>query len=383
MRRDSGSDIEDRERVMIQAETTHQVPIDHDCHVDVQSRLPSYLGHSALMCLDFQYPTLNSLPRSTKRFQGINCSMASLLDSQCPSCEKRFPNDSLVLRHMNNPLTSCASWFDYLKSISSTQSHHPTDRRTSSPTETNDLEATGHEEPTSNPRASAPPRYEDIHPNAPSVFGSGPGFMDAFNADRHAEARSQNLYYPFSSKEEWGLSSWLLCSGLSMRAIDEFLALPIVSPPIHGFFIADLRTQVRQLSLSFATAKTLRNRMEDLPKAPEWKMQDISITGYETVKPIVVFYRDPLECIQYLLRNPIFEGKWDFVPRRIYDSPDRQNRVYGEWMTSDGAWAAQVSIFWTFPFTLVSLQSVHSPAGRNTSWRGTLLRQNQHLSCNG
>jgi len=48
--------------------------------------------------------------------------------------------------------------------------------------------------------------------------------------------------------------------------------------------------------------------MEELPKAPTWKMQDVSIEGYETTKPVVIFYQDPLECIQALLRNPIFEG---------------------------------------------------------------------------
>lgn len=89
--------------------------------------------------------------------------------------------------------------------------------------------------------------------------------------------------------------------------------------------------------------------MDYLPKAPEWKMQEISITGYETTKPVALFYRDPLECIQALLRNPIFEGKWDFTPRRIYDGPNRQNRLYGKWMTSDGAWAAQVDFTLHFP----------------------------------
>jgi len=78
-------------------------------------------------------------------------------------------------------------------------------------------------------------------------------------------------------------------------------------------------------------------------------MQEISITGYETTKPVALFYRDPLECIQALLRNPIFEGKWDFTPRRIYDGPNRQNRLYGKWMTSDGAWAAQVDFTLHFP----------------------------------
>lgn len=53
--------------------------------------------------------------------------------------------------------------------------------------------------------------------------------------------------------------------------------------------------------------------MEELPETPQWKMQTISLTGYETAKPIIIFYRDPLECIEALLKNPIFEGKWDFT----------------------------------------------------------------------
>ena len=72
--------------------------------------------------------------------------------------------------------------------------------------------------------------YEELHPNVPLILGTGPGFVDVFNVDRHAEKRKENLYFPFSSKEEWGLASWLLSSGLSMRAIDDFLALPIVRP---------------------------------------------------------------------------------------------------------------------------------------------------------
>lgn len=84
--------------------------------------------------------------------------------------------------------------------------------------------------------------------------------------------------------------------------------------------------------------------MTDLPKAPMWQMQKIPIDGYETAKPVVLFYRNPLECIQALLQNPIFEGRWDFTPRKVYEDPDRQIQLYSEWMTSDGAWAAQVRV---------------------------------------
>jgi len=142
--------------------------------------------------------------------------MSASLDRECPSCHKRFDSDTLVLRHMNNPWTSCATWHDFLESISLEQ---PPDNEA-----TND----NNDDPT-NHHTFMPMRYEDVHPNHPSIFGSGPGFMDIFNSDPSAEKRGVNIYYPFSSKEEWSLASWLLCSGLSMRAINDFLALPIVS----------------------------------------------------------------------------------------------------------------------------------------------------------
>ena len=107
-------------------------------------------------------------------------------------------------------------------------------------------------------------------------------------------------------------------------------------------------------------------------------MQDISVDGYPSSKPLTLFYRDPLECIHALLQNPVFEGKWDFTPRKVYDGPDRRNRIYNEWMTSDGAWAAQVGRLRCshgarlILASLLSLQvqhysELHSPLTRRTS----------------
>ena len=53
--------------------------------------------------------------------------------------------------------------------------------------------------------------------------------MDKFRDDRYSEFRTSNIYYPFSGKAEWELASFLLSSGLSMRKINEFLRLKMVS----------------------------------------------------------------------------------------------------------------------------------------------------------
>jgi hypothetical protein len=93
---------------------------------------------------------------------------------------------------------------------------------------TNDNDATSGNETTISPLPTTT-HHKDIHPNISSVLGTGPGFIDQFNTNPHTEKRSRNLYHPFSSKEEWGLTSWLLSSRLSMKDINSFLALPIVS----------------------------------------------------------------------------------------------------------------------------------------------------------
>jgi hypothetical protein len=69
----------------------------------------------------------------------------------------------------------------------------------------------------------------EVFERASETFGKGSSFMNRFDSDEHAEKRQENLYYPFSSKDEWALASFLLKSGLSMTAIDEFLHLVLVS----------------------------------------------------------------------------------------------------------------------------------------------------------
>ena len=69
----------------------------------------------------------------------------------------------------------------------------------------------------------------DTFDGAAQTYGLGPTFMDTFGSDQFSEFRKSNHYYPFASHSEWELALWLLCSGLSMQAIDAFLSLPIVS----------------------------------------------------------------------------------------------------------------------------------------------------------
>lgn len=71
-------------------------------------------------------------------------------------------------------------------------------------------------------------RITEVFEGASKTYGKGTTFMGQFDYDRFANERTLNLYYPFASREEWEFASSLLCSSLSMRAIDTFLSSDLV-----------------------------------------------------------------------------------------------------------------------------------------------------------
>ena len=123
--------------------------------------------------------------------------------------------------------------------------------------------------------------------------------------------------------------------------------------------------------------------MEDLPKAPTWKMQDILLNGYQTTKPVTLFYCNPLKCIQVLLQNPTFKGKWTFTAQQVYEDSSQQNCIYSGWMSGDGAWSAQVRCLLTsLVNTALIIYLVYSPTGWNAPQCHPLLRQDKHIGSN-
>jgi len=70
--------------------------------------------------------------------------------------------------------------------------------------------------------------FVEEYKSAAEEYGNGTTFMEQFDYDEFSRERTDNLYYPFASKAEWELASFLLRSDLSMKAIDTFLRLELV-----------------------------------------------------------------------------------------------------------------------------------------------------------
>ena len=83
-----------------------------------------------------------------------------------------------------------------------------------------------------------------------------------------------------------------------------------------------------------------------LPSVPEWKFKKIVLTGHVTKEPMLFFYHDALDCVEYLFGNPVFANKMDFCPVWLYRNMEQTVRVYTEWMTGNAAWDMQVGFFY-------------------------------------
>ena len=82
--------------------------------------------------------------------------------------------------------------------------------------------------------------------------------------------------------------------------------------------------------------------MELLPEVPDWKVKKINLVGHATREPMFLFYRDALDCVEYLLGNPLFSDCMDFCPTRLYQDAEQTIRIYTEWVTGNTAWEMQV-----------------------------------------
>ncbi|KAG1788469.1 uncharacterized protein HD556DRAFT_1434027 [Suillus plorans] len=203
------------------------------------------------------------------------------MSHHCPSCGKTFQDHTSVARHMSQPRSGCNTWLeDLINSTTLSNEDHPMDSADGSDVE---------------PFQGLSDNFYDF-----GDFVHGGGSERERNSELTGEDgytflglihQKTNLYYPFST--------WLLRSGLSMGKIDSFLSLEMI----------------KDLPLSFRSAKELRGRAEMLPSGPHWQSRS----------PVVLYW-------PAIFNHP------------VYTTTEKKCRVFTEWMTENDAWDMQSAI---------------------------------------
>jgi len=129
------------------------------------------------------------------------------------------------------------------------------------------------------------------------------------------------------------------------------------------------------MNLRYKSPKALRDWVEELPSGPHWKSITMK-TAVPTKSPIVIYYRNPVECLQSLLRNPLFKDHISFCPYCLYKSAAKTTRTYTEWLSGDAAWNMQVCQF-LFAFHASAQSStagiLQTALPRNGTLLGTII----------
>ncbi|RDX46169.1 hypothetical protein OH76DRAFT_1356587 [Lentinus brumalis] len=164
-----------------------------------------------------------------------------------------------------------------------------------------------------------------------AVFGKA---KTSFEELHHKRTEAGNgSYAPFENREEWELAKWLMTSGLSQEAIDQYLTLPITRD----------RTQV-----SFKNKYNFLKKIDSLPGGPEWVCDEWEITGDVAdedgkmkTEEIELWRRNPVECLRDLIGNPAFREHLKYGPEKLFTDAEGKEREYNEMWTGDWWWDVQ------------------------------------------
>jgi hypothetical protein len=152
----------------------------------------------------------------------------------------------MITRHLNHARSSCAKLTNDLVTL--LRPLQPSSRQNVGPqlqsedfnvhfSDHNDFDPLPHDDIEMAPPDFEPNTFSNTNKSgyreefigASQEFGTGLTFMEGFDLDDFSDHRRKNLYYPFASKADWEMASFLLRSGLSMAKIDDLLKLELVS----------------------------------------------------------------------------------------------------------------------------------------------------------
>lgn len=110
--------------------------------------------------------------------------------------------------------------------------------------------------------------------------------------------------------------------------------------------------QVKQhIDLSFLNKQAFCRLIDSLPTSgtQDFKCElleitgdIIDVTGQPQKTTVELWKRCPIELIKEIIGNPALNGKLHYEPVRIYNNPEKQERIYNEAYTADWWWNLQV-----------------------------------------
>ncbi|KAK7676503.1 hypothetical protein QCA50_020521 [Cerrena zonata] len=191
------------------------------------------------------------------------------------------------------------------------------------------------------------------NPGAPISSQKGNNEYQASQAQfEHTSARSP--YAPFISRLDWEFARWVKLRGPGSTAINELLALD---------------NMAEKLGLSYKNSVELHKITdESLPGRPRFKREEIVVAG----ESFDIYFRDVIECVRALFRNPEFAAYLVFSPEQHYSDPacHSEHRIYHEMHTGKWWWSTQIALEEKTPGATIIPIIISSDKTQLTLFRG-------------
>ena len=197
----------------------------------------------------------------------------------------------------------------------------------------NDLDARNSDLESTDDESEAEANTSDDFTDEAKVFedsGKSQGCCVVFSED--------NPWYPFANEKEFALAKWFIDSGVPKSRIDEYFNLGLAGSPEDGI-------------ISFRSAYSLYkliDKMDPLLGMESFKYDtvDFGIPG-RPASPY--FYRDPVEVVQYLLKQPAYSRHMVYSPEEVYttimvNGEKKKVQVYSEMHTGKWWWKEQSTL---------------------------------------
>ena len=174
----------------------------------------------------------------------------------------------------------------------------------------------------SEPEDSQPTRRE-LYQNSGTSYGSVSGEVDRIRD------LIQNPWKPFRNVSEFKLARFFVEANVPWEQIENFMKASLAPSDV-------------QFTSAF-TLRALLNNMDNSLGPESWKKGEVTFSGTE----VPFYYRDPVDCVKYLIRQRAYRSDLVYSPERLYEGEERQ---FGDLHTADWWWETQVCT--TFLFTV-------------------------------
>lgn len=257
----------------------------------------------------------------------------------CPYCSKKFqsagPFDNHLRvahgRHANDFYKNHLSRRKRFQSFKESSNNGTSQGSSYIPVETNDLLdfplPEDEEHPSSDSDAES--EFEDVdddfeedHATRRDLYeGSGNSYGSVLDEEKSILDLLKNPFHPFRNASEFKLARFFVESNVSWERIEAYMKAKLSPPEVYY--------------TSAFTLRALLNNMDNSLGPESWRQGEVTLSGSN----VPFYYRDPVDCVKYLIRQRAYQSDMVFSPERLYEGDERQ---YGELHTADWWWNTQV-----------------------------------------